>query len=136
MSKAAALAHYRAIASDACLYGPNLGRPLDPRNDDDDRMTDADAQEAATDEMVRTPYEVSFWLEKQVGNNTDSLPACTENIWQVSHCNDVRRLLTLVMDGNNAQIINAAKRLRELYVEAHRAEIAARASEILKADRT
>jgi hypothetical protein len=137
--KAAILSHngaQAALASDACLYGPNLGHQLDPRNDDDDSMSEADAQEAATDELVRCPYNVAFWLDIAVGIDTEPMPACTETIWQVTHCNDVRRLLTLIMDGNNAQIINAAKRLRELYVEAHKAEIAERAAEILKADRT
>jgi hypothetical protein len=137
--KAATLAHYSAqaaLASDACLYGPPTSHPLDPRNDDSDSMSDADAQEAATDELVRTPYNVTFWLDQQVGIDTGDMPACTETIWQVTHCSDVRRLLTLVMDGNNAQIINAAKRLRELYVEAHKGEITQRAAEILKADRT
>jgi hypothetical protein len=136
--KAAILSHYTAqaaLASDAALYGPALGHPLDPRTPDDDRMSEDEAKEAATDELVRCPYDVTFWLDQHVGIDTDSMPACTETIWQVTHCSDVRRLLTLVMDGNNAQIINAAKRLRELYVEAHKFEIAERAAELLKEQR-
>ena len=136
MNKAAALAHYTAIASDAALYGPALNHPMDPRTDDDDSPTAEEAQEAATDELARTPYSVAWWLNQTVGNDTSAMKPCTENIWQVSHSSDVRRLLTLVMDGNNAQIVNAAKRLRELYVEAHASEISARASEILRGDRT
>jgi hypothetical protein len=137
--KAAILGHYSAqaaLASDACLYGPALGHPMDPRTPDDDRMSDADALEAATDELVRTPYNVTFWLDQAVGIDTSAMPACTESIWNVTHCNDVRRLLCLVMDGNNAQIVNAAKRMRELYVAAHKGEIAGRAAELLKEDRT
>ena len=137
--KAAILSHYSAqaaLASDAALYGPYLGHALDPRTPDDDRISEDEAEEAATDELVRTPYEVAFWLDKAVGHNPDPMPWCRETIWDVQHCSDVRRLLVLVMDGNGSQIINAAKRLRELYVAAHKAEIAERASEILKADRT
>ncbi len=40
--KAAILAHYTAqaaLASDACLYGPALGHPLDPRTPDTDDLT-------------------------------------------------------------------------------------------------
>lgn len=133
--KSAILSHYSAqaaLASDACLYGPALCHPMDPRTPDDDSLTPEEALEAATDEAVRTPYSVAWWLDQTVGRDTSAMPACTESIWQITHMTSVPRLLTLVMDGNNAQIINAAKRLRELYVSAQSVEIAERAAELLK----
>ena len=129
------LAHYTALASDAALYGPALGHPLDPRNDDD-RISQEEAADMATEEHLRTPCNVTFWLEHQCGDKTEPVQMGSETIWTITHSSEVPRLLALVMDGNNAQIVNAAKRLRELYAAAHAGEISARASEILKAERT
>ena len=138
--KAAILSHYSAqaaLASDAALYGANLGDPRDPRNDDSDRISEFEADDMATEEFVRTPCNVTFWLEHQCGDKTEPLKVGTYNsIWDVVHCNSVPHLLALVMDGSASQIVNAARRLRELYVDAHASEISARAAEILKADRT
>ncbi len=137
--KAAILSHYSAqaaLASDAALYGPHLQHPLDPRTPDDDGMSEAEADDMATEEFVRTPCNVTFWLEHQCGDKTEPAQMGSETIWTITHSSEVPRLLALVFDGNNAQIINAAKRLRELYVAAHASEISARAAEILKADRT
>jgi hypothetical protein len=137
--KAAILSHYSAqaaLASDAALNGPALGHPLDPRTPDDDRISQEEAADMATEEYLRTPCNVTFWLEHQCGDKTEPVQMGSETIWTITHSNEVPRLLSLVMDGNNAQIVNAAKRLRELFLAAHKSDISARAAEILKADRT
>lgn len=124
--------HVAALASDAALYGPNLGHQLDPRNDDSDRISEFEADDMATEEFVRTPCNVTFWLEHQCGDQTEPLKVGTYSIWDVVHCNSVPHLLALVMDGNNAQIINAAKRLRELFLASEATAISERAAELMK----
>jgi hypothetical protein len=137
--KRAITAHLHAnlatLASDAALYGPHLGHPLDPRTPDDDGMTEWDADEQARDELLGYSEALADWIAKQCDGKRDPIRPGNPTTWDVAQLAGVPHLLTLIVTGSASQIIAAAHQLRDLYLDAHGTDIAQRARELLAADR-
>jgi hypothetical protein len=121
IDKAATLRHYTRMAAAIAVT-----------DEDDESLDEFQADDIAREELLRTPCNLTFWLEHQSGTSTEPLTVGTETIWEITHCDDVPRLLALVFDGSDAQIVNAARRLRDIYLTAHAKEVSERAAELMK----
>lgn len=116
---------------DEATWGPCTGHPNDPRTEDapDDYMTLDEALDAATEEMMSSPYAVAFWLGEQIQDvSIVDVDAVTDHLPDAS----VNELLTMIMAGDSEQIVAAAYELRERFKGGSKGDIADRAHELMK----
>lgn len=115
---------------DEITWGSPTGHPNDPRTDvPDDHLSEDEALERATEEMMSSPYAVAFWLSEEIGDaSIVDVDAVTDHLPDAS----VNELLAMIMAGDSAQIVAAAYELRERFRQGSAGDISDRARELMR----
>jgi hypothetical protein len=145
--KAAILAHLDSQVRQLQSYAPTmptgpLGHSTDAEiieqwaaDTDGESSLEFDADGIAHDEYVTTPAYFADWLSEQCADATSQYRAGNETIFQVMDMRDVPALLCLLVNGSGAQTLNAARQLRDLFVQHYTDDITTRAQELIDCEK-
>ena len=96
--------------------------------DEDEGMTESEAQMLAEEEHCASPQRLLFWLEHELDDAAWN-PVYVDHDavrWSPAQC------LVMLLCGQKDQIFRAAMELRDAFLAADKDEIAARAKEIME----
>jgi hypothetical protein len=120
--------------------GSYTGSPADPRTDDADEedfdapMTPAQAHDEATDQILSFAESVADWMAKACDTPAGRLPLDVRGLEPLQIIEGSPALLvSVLMNGDNSQVLRAVYRLREMAAKNFAAEIDERAAELLAA---
>lgn len=102
---------------DAITWPPCDGHPLDPRTDDDGRLTLEQARSEAEDQAECTPELLVAMLQMEIDAG-ESLPPVDLHAWRREHDGDVaalglRGLLAVLIGGQEREALDARFELRD-----------------------
>jgi len=113
-------------------FGAFADHPMDPRTEDDDRLTPAQAHDEATDQILSFAESVADWLAKACDCDEGRLPLDVRDLEPLQIIEGSPAMLVAVlMHGDNSQVLRAVHKLRELAAKNFAAEINERAAELL-----
>lgn len=111
---------------------PGLSGDLRAKIDDDEKLSEDDAQSEATDQILSYAESVADWLAKAYDTDEGRMPldVRTLDAMQILEASPAV-LLTVLMNGDSQQILRAVHRLRELAAAEFKREIDQRTAELL-----
>lgn len=125
-------------ASKRAAYDPDYGtfadHPMDPRTENSDAVTEDEARAEATEQTLSYAESVADWLAKACDTPAGREPVRVLELTPmriISGGPDL--LLTVLMAGDNTQVLRAVHRLRELAAIEFRPAIDSRTASILEA---
>lgn len=114
-------------------FGPYAGHPADPRTEDDDALTEADARDEATAQVLSYAESVADWLAKACDTAAGRQPLDVRALEPLQIIDgSPALLLTVLMNGDQQQAMRALGRLRELAAVEFAPEINERAAAMLR----
>jgi hypothetical protein len=134
-----ALLHTAAQAMNAALrpcfdadYGSYTAHPMDPRNDDDDSLTPDQAHDEAAEQVLSYAESVADWLAKACDTDAGRMPLDVRALEPLQIIEgSPALLLSVLMNGDNSQVLRAVHGLREMAGKHFAAEINERSAQLL-----
>lgn len=113
-------------------YGAYNAHPLDPRTDDDDGLTPEQARDEASEQILSYAESVADWLAKACDCDEGRLPLDVRDLEPLQIIEgSPALLLTVLMNGDNGQVLRAVHGLRDMAAKHFAAEINERAAQLL-----
>ena len=105
-------------------YGSYAAHPMDPRTPEpgDDELSDDEARDQATDQVLATPHTMAQWLASECDGHREPVDLGAVNAYALLAAS-VPTLLAVLLAGDNQQALRALHRLRDLAAGDHADEI-------------